>query len=255
MTVSSSPRQALRFCLALAICAALASTATPATAQSIAGRFVAQNQQGGAIVLILIQDAQGQLTGSLTAGNASFKVEGMVDEDGMGIGAMSGPQATVFFQAEINESQLIVTLIEPGSDNMPDYSRTREIAFTRQGDATGAPAPAAGPSRAGGNPLAQNADPFVGSFTGNQIALELSRGGTGYTGTLTVQGQAYPVTATAQGARLAGTFTAGGQQYRFEAQVQNNQLMLVSEGRTNIVSAETARPRIMSGLRPKRSAR
>lgn len=233
MTVSSNPRQAVRFCLALAVCAVLASAATPASAQSIAGRFVAQNQQGGTIVLILIQDAQRQLTGSLTAGNASFKVEGMVDEDGMGIGAMSGPQATVFFQAELNESQLILTLIEPGSDNMPDYSRTREIAFTRQGDATGTPAPAAGPSRAGGNPLAkQTADPFVGSFTGNQIALELSRGGTGYTGTLTVQGQAYPVTATAQGGRLAGAFTVAGQQYRFEAQIQNNQLMLVSEGTT-----------------------
>jgi hypothetical protein len=210
----------------------LAVGAASATAQNIAGRFVAQNQQGGTIVLILMQDAQRQLTGSLTAGNASFKVEGMVDEDGTGVGAMSGAQATVFFQAELNGSQLILTLIEPGANNMPDYSRTREIAFTRQGDAEGPAAPAGGAPRAGGNPLAQSADPFTGTFTGDQIALELSRRGTGYAGTLTVQGQAYPATATAQGNRLAGTFTVAGQQYQFQAQLQNDQLMLVSDGAT-----------------------
>jgi len=127
---------------------------TPAAAQSIAGRFVAQNPQGATIVLVFNQDAQGQLTGSLSSGQTTFQIEGMVDEEGVAVGAMSGPQAAVFFQAETDGRQLLLTLIEPGPDNMPDYSQTQQVLFTRDVSAGAAPTPTApAPTPQGGNPF------------------------------------------------------------------------------------------------------
>jgi hypothetical protein len=75
-------------------------------------------------------------------------------------------------------------------------------------------------------------DPLVGVFVGEGVRLALEPATQGYGGSLTVQGQAYPVTAVGGDRRVRGSFTAGGEQYEFQAQLDGTQLTLTSGGST-----------------------
>jgi hypothetical protein len=80
------------------------------------------------------------------------------------------------------------------------------------------------------NPL-EPADPFAGTFRGNDIALIL-KGSSPYIGTLEFKGQTYPVAATSQGNTLAGTFETNGSSFDFTATLQDTTLTLESAGQT-----------------------
>ena len=73
-------------------------------------------------------------------------------------------------------------------------------------------------------------DPFAGVYQGDKIMLELKPAGGRYTGTLTVQGQAFPVSASASGATAIGNLTAGGRSYLFTLSPFGNGFKLASEG-------------------------
>ena len=64
------------------------------------------------------------------------------------------------------------------------------------------------------NPLARP-DPFAGSFAGDQVALDLSGSNAQYSGSLTVHGNRFPVTAKSAGGVATGSFTVNGQNYSF----------------------------------------
>jgi hypothetical protein len=115
------------------------------------GRYVLENQ-GVQLTLELRQDAQGGITGSLASTKGTrFQVEGQVQDD-VAMGACSGGGGKVFFEAQMQGAQLLLALIEPDANNMPDYSRTQSLMFSREGGAEtasatpGRPQPSPGPS-------------------------------------------------------------------------------------------------------------
>lgn len=106
--------------------------AGPAMAQGLAGTYTL-SQGGTTLTLVLAQDPQGNLTGSLSSTTgASFRVEGQV-QDGVGMGAMTAGQGGSYFEAHPQGVNLLLALIEPGPDGMPDYNQVRQLSFTRQG--------------------------------------------------------------------------------------------------------------------------
>lgn len=228
----------------LLVLAILLSFSAAASAQTYSGSYTVQNQQGGIITLTFNQDAQGNLTGTMSGNGQQYQVEGMIEE-GIAVGAIYNEQGGVYFEAQLQGGQLLLTLIEPGSDNQPDYSRTQDLVLTRAG--AGAAMPQAPQPSQGGNPLAGGAaqgaaDPFVGSFTGNGISLQLQPAQGGYAGSLTFQGQSFPVEATARGGQLQGAFSAGGQQYAFQAAMQGANMTLVSDGNSYQLTREGGAP-------------
>jgi hypothetical protein len=83
------------------------------------------------------------------------------------------------------------------------------------------------------NPLGGNtADPFVGSFSGDNLTLTLQGANNTYTGELNFNGQPFPVQATANGTNLTGTFSSGDSKFNFTATLQDTALTLVSDGST-----------------------
>lgn len=200
-------------------------------AQDYSGTYTLTNQKGGVTSLTLRQDAQGNVTGTMSGNGNQYQVEGIVEE-GFAVGAIYDQQGGVYFEAELQGNQLLLTLIEVGANNEPDYTRTTDLVLNRQGVAS-APATersgAAGANPLSGNPLA-GGDIVAGSYDGDGLSLRLQAGPGGYTGTLTFSGQDYPVEATAVGSQLQGTFAAAGQRYAFQAEVQGEVLTLVSDG-------------------------
>ena len=77
--------------------------------------------------------------------------------------------------------------------------------------------------------LAQR-DPFQGMFLSDKVILELKGSGGKYSGTVTVQGQAFPASVTGAGTSANGTFAFGGRTYPFTLTVYGNGLKLTSEG-------------------------
>ena len=81
--------------------------------------------------------------------------------------------------------------------------------------------------------LAQDRDPFAGTWSGKEIALALRADAApgAYSGTLTFEGKAYPCAARAKGAdRIAGTFRVDGEAFEFVATRAGDRLTLTSGG-------------------------
>ena len=138
-------------------------------AQSFNGTYTVANQQGGVITITLLQDAQNALTGTMSGNGVQYQVEGAVEE-GIAVGAIYNQDGGVFFEAELQGSQLLLSLFDVGPDNQPDYANPTELVLTRQGAAAGpSPRPqqapvANPPSRPGGAP-AINAPPAAAPTT------------------------------------------------------------------------------------------
>ena len=113
---------------------------TTAAAQDYAGTYTVSGAPGSTVTLVLQQAANGQLTGSMTGNGAEFRVEGLVEE-GTAMGAITGAQGGVFFEASLAGDQLTLTLIEVGAGNMPDYSKVRTLVLQRGSGGGAAPAP------------------------------------------------------------------------------------------------------------------
>jgi hypothetical protein len=211
-------------------------TSSSLMAQSYTGTYTVTNTQGALVTLMFQQDAGGGLTGKMVGGDVRFQIEGMVEE-GIAMGAMYDDGGGVLFEAQLQGNELLLSLFEIGPDGEPNYQQSREIVLTRGG--AGAVPSDAGPRAE--NPLAGGRDDrFAGSYTDQGIALALQGGGGSYTGTLTFQGDAYPLTASASGSSLTGTFTAGGESYSFNADLQGNQLSLTSGGTNYLLTRQGA---------------
>jgi hypothetical protein len=208
--------------------AALLLVAAPSLSAQFNGTWTVQGEKA-TVTVTMQQDAQGNVRGTWT-GAGTMQIEGMVEE-GIAMGAIYNQEGGVYFEAEVQGAQLRLALIEAGADNQPDYSKMTDLVLTSTAGG-GAVPPAAGRAA---NPLAGGtggADPVVGTYEGEGVRLQLQPGQGGYTGSITVQGQSYPLTAMGSGGQVRGTFNAGGQQYEFQAQLQGSQLTLASGGTT-----------------------
>jgi hypothetical protein len=136
-----------------------------AAAQSFTGSYAVQSQQGGTITLTLRQDAQGTLTGSMTGNDVQYQVEGMLEE-GVAVGAIYNEQGGVYFEAQLQGGQLLLTMIEPGPDNQPDYSKTQDLVLMRQGAIAGATPQQPGVPAQGGNRFGRAAAAPAGQGSG-----------------------------------------------------------------------------------------
>lgn len=102
-----------------------------AFAQNISGTYIL-NAQASTLTLVLKQDAQGNIRGTLSGTTgAQYQVEGMI-QDGVGVGACYNNQGGSFFEAHPQGNKLLFALIEPGADKMPDYSKVKQLMFVKK---------------------------------------------------------------------------------------------------------------------------
>jgi len=87
------------------------------------------------------------------------------------------------------------------------------------------------------------ADRYSGTYTGKDLRVELRAAAGGYTGTLHVQGQSFPLAARETGNQLSGTFSSGANRFPFQATLSDGQLRLISDNSEHLLfraSAATA---------------
>ena len=124
-----------------------------AFAQNLSGEYTLSSQ-GTTLTLTLEQDAQGKIKGTLSSSTGvQFKMEGMT-QNNVGVGTCVGDQGGSYFEAHPKGNQLLLALIEPDADNMPDYSKVKQLTFTRrEGAIPGQQDPQASPQERGGRLL------------------------------------------------------------------------------------------------------
>lgn len=103
--------------------------------------------------------------------------------------------------------------------------------------------PGAGPAgQPAANPLAKDADPWVGEASGDGLTLSLERADAGYTGALTLDGQTFPLTAALEGERLEGTFRSGEAAFPFVVTLADGGRRVLESGGTRYTLTPEAPP-------------
>jgi hypothetical protein len=207
--------------------------------QNYTGTYVL-NSEGVTVTLVLQQDAQGNISGTLSSTKGTqFKIDGTLEE-GVAVGLCSSEQGAAYFEAELQGNKLRFSMFDMDANNNPDYSRPKNLEFVRQsaGGTASQPEgrnPLASPQAAGAsqNSLAQRApiDPFIGTFVSQDLTLSLQGSGEKYSGTLNFSGQAFPVTAQKkENNSLEGTFKSSDMDFPFSATLQNDIMKFTTEG-------------------------
>lgn len=145
---------------------------------------------------------------------------------------VANPDATSQLENGAMALQMCQAIIAKSGGTAPTTNTqtpTTQTPDTQQPDNQNNPLEGSTPA----NPLGgDTADPFVGSFSGDNLILTLQGANGTYTGELNFNGQPFPVQATANGTNLTGTFTSGGSTFNFTATLQDTALTLVSDGST-----------------------
>gem|GEM_PF-1072027 len=82
---------------------------------------------------------------------------------------------------------------------------------------------------------------LAGGYSNKDLKLELREAGAGaYSGTLTLEGQSYPVNARGTAAELKGEFAAGGNRFPFTARVDGMRMTLNSSNVDHVLNRESA---------------
>ncbi|MBM3880933.1 MAG: hypothetical protein FJ387_14640 [Verrucomicrobia bacterium] len=71
---------------------------------------------------------------------------------------------------------------------------------------------------------------FAGTFKGDELTITLQAGGSGYTGSIRLGDQTFPLTATERDGKLEGTFQAGDDRFAFTGTMEGDTLRLSTEG-------------------------
>ncbi len=143
------------------------------------------SSQGVTLTLTLKQDPQGNIKGTLSSTTGvQYQVEGIV-QDGIGVGVCKSKEGGSFFEAHPKGSQLLLALIEPGANNMPDYSKAKELMFTRTDKGVTDPQSPKGFSGSprgpqGESPRQQTASPLRQQMSG--VYYSFSSAGPSYSG-------------------------------------------------------------------------
>lgn len=107
-------------------------SSAPAGQADVSGNYTL-SADGATLTLVLNQDAQGNVSGALSStSGAQYQISGQVSE-GVAAGICQNNQGSMYFEAELQGSQLFFAFIGIGSSNMPDYNDTRELVFSRAG--------------------------------------------------------------------------------------------------------------------------
>jgi hypothetical protein len=132
---------------------ALCVAAPLARAQGFVGRWEVRNQQGGITTLLLTDGGNHALGGTFSGNGNSFAVMGTANAD-EATGTIAGRGLTLFFQAQVKGSTLLLVVAEPGPTGTPNLNAAQQILMTRaNGEVSSLPpakAPAAPPASATG---------------------------------------------------------------------------------------------------------
>jgi hypothetical protein len=202
-------------------------------AQDYSGTY---NFQG--VTLVLQQDAQGNITGTMSGNGNTVQIEGFFD-NGDAYGYMFDNQGKLGFLAYLNQTGLDFYMLELDAQGNPIQNTAQQYAFTRQnamgiqGQQTQTLA-TNNPLGNINNPLGQStsADPLTGTFSDGNITLNLQGVSGAYKGTLAASGQSYPAEAQGNPQSLSGTFSVNGTTFMFAALLNGDTLSLTSDGNT-----------------------
>jgi hypothetical protein len=201
-------------------------------AQNLSGSYTLSSQ-GTTLTLILEQDNQGNIKGTLSSTTgAQYRVEGMIYNN-VGVGTCVSNQGGSYFEAHPKGNELLFALIEPDANNKPDYSKIKQLLFTKKDGMTlGQQGAQAIPGEQGRQPQAP--PPGAGSQLMQQMAAvyySFSSAGLSYSGgterrvTLCPDGTYYSGSESSYsaGAGTAGAWgTASQQADRGTWRVQGN---------------------------------
>lgn len=211
----------------LALLFPLLVSVTPVCAQSVAGAWYTDDEDGRTR-LVLQVDGAGNVTGSL-AGPAGYtmRVQGKASGDRAECKAQleSDPTMSFGFRARAEREGLVLELLDPDSGQPME-----QIQFHRDGNAP-APGPAPGPGPAP-QPPSQLAT-FAGEFEGDGLKVTLRAAGDAWEGQIESDGRTMACKARGSGdQKIAGSFEAEGTAFGFEASLAGETLTLVSDGAT-----------------------
>jgi len=216
-----------------------------AVAQDFSGTYSAATGTGAAITLVLRQNAQGQVTGTLS-GNTQFQVQAQM-QGGQLLGYAIAPGGRLYMQGQLQGAGLMLALAEVGPDGQPQPQAARTVMLNRTagvaGGAAMGPMGAMGAAPQAAAPMAPGvrgraagpaaaADPYVGTFSDGNVTITLSRSAQGYTGVATAQGQQMPLVAQNAGDRISGSYQMNGVALPFQAMVQGNAMVLATNDGT-----------------------
>lgn len=103
------------------------------------GTYTLTNQ-GTTLTLTMNQNAQGVITGNLSSTTGvQYQLNGQVEED-VAAGICTSSEGVVFFEGELQGNQLMLSLINVGAGNMPDYNKARQLIFIKSQAASARPA-------------------------------------------------------------------------------------------------------------------
>lgn len=195
-------------------------------ADGLSGTFTVPGNQGN-IVLTLRDAGEGKVTGSLKGGALSLQLEGFPNEGGGVLGTAKTDDGTFasYFQAARQGNQLLFDLIQANQDGDPDMANARRITFPVNGVSS-----SASPEPAKTQTATASTGAFSGTWKGDGLTFESRAQGNDCLGTLTLNNQKMPFTATAVNQTLHGTFEAGGERFDFQGSVQNGVLVINSAG-------------------------
>jgi hypothetical protein len=206
-------------------------------AQEISGEYTMPGVQAS-VTLNVQQDASGKVTGRLQAEGIQFTLEGDVDPEDTTIfyGYLHSSQGTLLFEAYLEGAQLYFYVLELTPAGEIDYDNATELLFERHSQVT--------QSGGNANPLAQSPaqSTLSGTFAGDGLQLTLEATASGYSGSLTVNQQTYPVQGTETAGVLSGSFEVNGAQFAFTATLMGDTLTLVSDGAQYTLQRRSANP-------------
>lgn len=205
---------------------------------TLTGTYTTQGRQG-AVTLVLNQDADGSVTGSMSGNGAKMVIQAKM-QDGKAIGVMTSPgeQGGAFFMAQKDGADVAVVMADVGANGQPNEATARRITF--KAAAAEAPAnPPAGDKPAPVNPLAGE-DPYVGTFKGDagKLVVEIAAAQGGYAGTINLEDQKFTFKGAVKDGQLAGTFESQGNTFDFTAAANGNTLTLKAGSTTYLLEKQ-----------------
>jgi hypothetical protein len=184
--------------------------------QVYTGTWETTNNAGGTTVVTLQQTGE-RVSGTLSGNGTTATLQGVLEE-GLVVGAVTGGpiESRLWFEAELEDEGLALTLISSLPDGSPNYDEMTTLLFERRTAGGGAGAAtgggAAGAAAGAAAAAVGGADPWVGIFSDGSVTVDLQGSGGRYTGTVRVAGQEFPLAVSGGSSELSGAFrTAEGE--------------------------------------------
>lgn len=201
-------------------------------AQPYTGTWETANSTGGTTVVTL-QQVGDNVSGTLSGSGTTARLQGVL-EDGVVVGSVTGGpiELRLWFEAEVEDGGLLLTLISSLPDGSPNYDETTTLLFERRtagGEVSAAPG-AGGGGVGAGTPPPGGGDPWLGIFSDGSVTLDLQGGNGRYSGTVRVAGQEFPLEVQGGATELQGAFRTADGDFPVTLRRTGAELILTTDG-------------------------